>query len=107
MAAQDNAKLARNIYESFNNGKFDDVLSQTAENVEIELYPMGQTFHGHDGFYSFMKNFKDAFPDLQIEVTNQVATDNQVVNEFVARGTHTGPLATPDGGAIPPTGKSI
>jgi predicted ester cyclase len=50
--------------------------------------------------------FKGAFPDLKIAVTNQVATDDQVVSEFTARGTHTGPLLTP-AGEIPPTGRKV
>jgi steroid delta-isomerase-like uncharacterized protein len=55
---------------------------------------------------SFMKSFKDAFPDIHITVTNQVASDDQVVNECTWSGTHSGPLASPDG-EIPPTGKQV
>jgi predicted ester cyclase len=53
-----------------------------------------------------MQGFKGAFPDLRIAVTNQVATEDSVVSEFTARGTHTGPLQTP-AGAIPPTGRIV
>src|SRR5439155_25479150 len=76
------------------------------EDVEVVLIPFGQTFHGREGFRQFMAGFKQAFPDLAVTVTNQVASEDQVVNEFRWRGTHTGPLMSPQG-EIPPTGKPV
>ena len=106
MSAQENATLARRIYQLFSDDKFDDVLELVSEDVETVLVPFGQTFRNRDGFIQFMQGFKGAFPDLRIAVTNQVATEDSVVNEFTARGTHTGPLQTP-AGAIPPTGRTV
>jgi steroid delta-isomerase-like uncharacterized protein len=106
MSAHENAALARRIYQLFSDDKLDDALELVTEEVEAVLVPFGQTFHGRDGFTGFMQGFKGAFPDIRISVTNQVATDEQVVSEFTARGTHTGPLQTP-AGAIPPTGRTV
>ena len=106
MSAHDNAALARRIYQLFSDDKLDDALELVTEDVEAVLVPFGQTFHGRDGFTGFMQGFKGAFPDIRISVTNQMATDDQVVSEFTARGTHTGPLQTP-AGAIPPTGRTV
>jgi steroid delta-isomerase-like uncharacterized protein len=106
MSAQENATLARRIYQLFSDDKFDGVLELVSEDAEIVLVPFGQTFHGRDGFAQFMQGFKGAFPDIRIAVTNQVATEEYVVSEFTARGTHTGPLQTP-AGAIPPTGQTV
>ncbi|HKP52983.1 MAG TPA: ester cyclase [Chloroflexia bacterium] len=103
--AQDNATLARRIYTLFSNDDFDGVLALAAEDVEIVFVPAGQTFRGHEGFMQFMQGFKSAFPDIRLTVTNQVATEDHVVTEFIASGTHTGPLLTP-AGEIPATGKS-
>jgi predicted ester cyclase len=47
-----------------------------------------------------------AFPDLTQEVTNLVAVGESAFAEAIARGTHTGPLETPDG-EVPPTGRRI
>ena len=104
MAAQDNAALSRAIYDAFNQGDVERALQGASEEVEIVFMPTGQIFHGRQGFADFMRDHKTAFPDVRIEVTNQIAADNYVVNEFVAHGTHTGPLATPTG-AIAPTGR--
>jgi steroid delta-isomerase-like uncharacterized protein len=106
MSAHDNAALARRIYQLFSDDKLDDALELVTEDVEAVLVPFGQTFNGREGFTTFMQGFKGAFPDIRISVTNQVATDDQVVSEFTARGTHTGPLQTP-AGAIPATGRTV
>ena len=54
----------------------------------------------------FMTARKTAFPDLTIEHINVVASGDQVVVEFVATGTHTGPLNTPTG-VIEATGAAV
>lgn len=106
MSALDNIALSKKIYQLFSNNQFDNVLALATEDIEIVLTPFGQTFHGHEGFSNFMQGFKGAFPDLQINITHQVATENEVVSEFTARGTQTGPMITP-AGEIPPTGRTV
>ena len=106
MSAQHNAEIARTIYEAFNKHDFDACLALASEDVEVVLTPFGQTFRGHAGFKDFMAGFKRAFPDITITITNQITTDDYVVNECTWRGTHTGPLGAPTGD-IPPTGKTV
>ena len=105
MTPQSNAKLAQEIYNAFSNNQFDDVLARSAEDVEIVFTPTGQVYQGHEGFKAFMLSFKGAFPNIRINVKDQIVADDAVVTEFVAVGTHTGPLPTP-GGDIPPTGRT-
>lgn len=45
-----------------------------------------------------------AFPDLSIECTKVFGADDDLAYEWVARATHTGPLASPQG-EVPPTGR--
>lgn len=106
MSAENNAALTRKLYDAFNRKDYDYCLASVSEDMEAVLIPFGQTFRGREGFSNFMQGFAQAFPDIRIEVTNQVATEDQVVNEFVARGTHTGTLMTPAGG-VPPTGRTV
>ena len=70
MSAHDNAALARRIYQLFSDDKLDDALELVAEDVEAVLVPFGQTFHGREGFTTFMQGFKGAFPDIRIAVTS-------------------------------------
>jgi steroid delta-isomerase-like uncharacterized protein len=107
MPAQDNAALARRLYDAFNRGDLEGAASLATDDAVIELVAFGQTFRGREAFRDqFMGGFKRAFPDLTVTVVNQVATDDQVVNECTWRGTHSGPLATPTGD-IPPTNKTV
>lgn len=106
MPAQDNAATVRDLYELFNQAQLERAVELAATDVEVDLVPFGRTFHGHDGFLEFMRSFKDAFPDLQITVVNQIASGDWVTTEFSWSGTHTGPLATPSG-EIPPTGRAV
>ena len=107
MSAQENAALAQKLYQSFSENRFDEAVALAADDMETVLVPFGQTFHGPEGFRNFMMGFKSAFPDITINrVINQIATDEAVVSEFTARGTHTGPLMTP-AGEVPPTGRTV
>jgi len=106
MASQDNARLARELYEAFNDQDFDRALEMATEDVEVVDVASGQTFHGWEGFRQFMEGWKTMAPDGQVEVTAQLPGEEGVTNENVFRGTHTGPLATPTG-AITATGHSF
>jgi steroid delta-isomerase-like uncharacterized protein len=52
-----------------------------------------------------IQGYMDAFPDLKFEVLRRIAQDQYVVLDWVATGTHNGPMSTPSGNTIPPTGK--
>jgi steroid delta-isomerase-like uncharacterized protein len=45
---------------------------------------------------------RQAFPDLQIKIEDQIAERDKVVTRWTARGTHQGEFA-----GIPPTGKQV
>ena len=106
MSAQDNAALACTLYDAYNARDFDRAASAVAENCELLNVPLGITFHGQEGVRQFQQGWEMAFPDSKVEVTNVVATDDQVVVEFTGRGTHSGPLYSP-AGTIPATGRRL
>jgi steroid delta-isomerase-like uncharacterized protein len=104
ITSQDNGTLAREVYAAFSGGDYGKVLSLVTDDIEAVFEPTGQVFRGKAAFEQFFMVFKTAMPDVELIVTNQVVTADAVVSEFIARGTHTGPLLGPDG-AIPATGK--
>ena len=67
--------------------------------------PTGK-YKGKAQILASFKAWKTAFPQANAQVTNQVSEGDQLVSEVVYRGTHSGPLATPNG-SIAPTGKPI
>ena len=66
----------------------------------------GGVLEGHDQIAAFFSVFWEAFPDIEVTVTNVVEEGSVVAIQARSRGTHTGTLRTP-GGDIPPTGRQI
>lgn len=99
-------QLSKEIYDRFGRNDFQGVLELTTDDWEGTMIAFGQTFKGKEGLLQFMHGFKDAFPDMVIQIDNQIIGDGQVVNEISTTVKHTGPLQTP-AGAIPPTGKTV
>jgi predicted ester cyclase len=61
---------------------------------------------GKEGMQLFLSTWTTAFPDCVFSITNTIDTEDQVVIEFVGRGTHTGTLYGP-AGEITPSGRQI
>ena len=109
MTAQENEALVRVQLDVYNShytdpAWFEKRVATLAEDFEITDMPSGTVYRGADGIKQSSRFFAEAFPDHQVEITNVVATEDQVVVEFIGRGTHTGPLHMPTGD-IPPTGQ--
>ncbi|MGH2738639.1 MAG: nuclear transport factor 2 family protein [Actinomycetota bacterium] len=95
MSAEDNVALARRIYELWNERDLEAALDMANDDVDIRLMALGQTLTGRDGFRRFMERFARASSDIRKYVTNQVASEDQVVMEFRLKGTHDGPPELP------------
>lgn len=73
----------------------------------IGVGPDGQEFKGPDEILDFMSPFFRAFPDAKYESLAKHESGNTAIDEGIFVGTNTGPLQTPTGDEIPPTGKRI
>jgi steroid delta-isomerase-like uncharacterized protein len=100
-----NAALARRQAERFNARDFDAYESALAEDVEVVLVPFETMLHGSRTARDHVASHAVAFPDTVIEVRKVLADATGATIEFVAHGTHTGPLLMPTG-TIEPTGQS-
>lgn len=103
---KDNLALVKSMYELFNNRKLDEAAKNVAGDCTWTNLPTGQTFKGPLGFKEFAQGWLTAFPDAHVDIQNQVASENAVVTEFIGRGTHNGPLKSPQG-SIAPTRKKM
>ena len=61
---------------------------------------------GLDQYLEVCQGWATAFPDAHGTFENAFVASGKVVLEITWRGTHTGPMQTPDG-EIPATGKSV
>jgi steroid delta-isomerase-like uncharacterized protein len=106
MASQENLDLARTLYDIYNRRDFDAGEAHIADDFEWLNVATGLTLRGRAGYREFVEGWAAAFPDSSLEITNMIGNGDDVVAEFTATGTHSGPLVGP-GGAIPPTGRAV
>lgn len=102
----DNASIARQLYEHWNQREFEAGAGLAAADCEITVAGTGERFHGPAGAEQFARRWAEAFPDGRITVDTVVASGDHVACEFTGTGTHTGTLHTPMGD-IPATGKRV
>ncbi len=63
---------------------------------------LNETYHGKSEVSEFLTSLFTAFPDLQFNVIEKVARDDQVAERWQIEATHLGPYM-----GIPPTGKDV
>jgi steroid delta-isomerase-like uncharacterized protein len=100
-----NSVAIKDSITAFNKGDLNQAVDHYAENAEV-VDPTGK-YVGRSQILASQKVWQTAFPDAKGEVTNQIAEGEQVLTEATFRGTHTGPLAGPNGMTVPATNKKI
>lgn len=99
-------KLAENFQKAWDNLDMDALTQLYAEDATM-LTPGGQEpTQGREAIKINEEALIRAMPDSNLEFTLVLISGNHIVFEFIARGTFTGPLGSPEGD-IPPTGKSL
>jgi steroid delta-isomerase-like uncharacterized protein len=93
------------FYEDFNAGDVGAAVSAFSEELETIDPAMG-TVHGIAPFEEYLRTFKRAMPNAKAVVEHIYEADGAVIVEGRFIGSHTGPLATPDGD-VEPTGARV
>lgn len=106
MTVHPNETMVRSMLRAFDQRDFDEIGKQVASSVEWHNMATGEVFRGPDEVRRFLSSWTEAFEDARLEVRNVVVTDEQVVTEFIGRGTHTGTFTTPHG-SIPATKRAM
>jgi steroid delta-isomerase-like uncharacterized protein len=104
MSAEENKALARReLQEIFAaNGNLDAAEDIYAPNY-VSHQPAGdENLRGPEAIKQFAAGMRQAFPDLEIIIEEQIAEGDKVLTRFRTRGTHRGELW-----GIPPTGKVV
>lgn len=85
-------------YEALGNLYAADAVAVTPDQGEIR---------GREQIVQYLKQFADAFPDVQYEPMHGHESGDTAIDEGFLLGTHTQPLPMPGGESLPPTGKQI
>jgi steroid delta-isomerase-like uncharacterized protein len=98
-------ELVTRFYEDFNRGNLDEAVAAFSDELETTDPGMG-TVHGISPFRDYLEVFKRAMPDAQAVVEQLFDAGGRIIVEGRFVGTHSGPLAGPDGD-VAPTGASV
>jgi steroid delta-isomerase-like uncharacterized protein len=100
MSQQNKAAARRIAEEFFAGGRFevaDELVNASFVGHDIA---MPEPISGPDGLKQLARGYRDAFPDLNIRIEEQIAEGDMVATRWTATGTHKGELF-----GISPTGK--
>lgn len=103
MSAEDNRKLFQRYFDEMANGGDFDRLDEVFAPDYLHHDPANpdpRPVVGPEGVREHLVSLTGGFPDLNFEVEDTVADDEQIIVRWTARLTHTG-----DYFGIPPTGK--
>jgi steroid delta-isomerase-like uncharacterized protein len=100
-----NRKLLDYYVERYNAGDLDAVMDLYAEDA-VQLMPDGM-FEGRSTIRERLARELNGFSDVAHRVESFVEQGDAFADEWTFVGTHTGPLALPDGSRLPPTGNHV
>jgi steroid delta-isomerase-like uncharacterized protein len=103
---QDNASIARSLYDHWNKREFDKIADLMADDGAIVLVGSNTRFGGPPGAVEFSHMWSDGFPDGRVMIDNVIASGDYAVVQYTGTGTQTGMLKSP-AGEIPATGRSV
>lgn len=83
-------------------------LGELSERIDADCHfkMPGAEGRGRDMILGLLEGYRTAFPDIRHDVQSYVENGDTIAIELMVRGTHTGPMVTPDG-TIPATGRQV
>ena len=106
MSEQDNIKAAHAFFDAWNAGDLSQADAYNADDFMAEGPGAPGPMNAEQN-RMYTQNFMTAFPGTKFEILLTIAQGDYVVTHWKASGgTHSGPLRTPSGGTLEPTGKS-
>jgi steroid delta-isomerase-like uncharacterized protein len=97
---------AMRLVDAFNEGDWDALRAAVVPDVVYLEAGTGRRVEGVDDYIALCRGWKEAFPDVRGTVERSLEGEDVVAQDVIWEGTHTGPLATPNG-TIPPSGRRV
>jgi steroid delta-isomerase-like uncharacterized protein len=102
MSEENKALSRRAIEEVFVAGNLDVVDEILSEDHVHHDPAMPEEGHGREHYKEFASMYRSAFPDVHMQIEDQIAEGDRVATRWVASGTHEGDLM-----GINPTGNRV
>lgn len=106
MSPETEVQLARQLLDVFCQADWSTYRTVVTPDVVYEESGTGCHLEGAEAYLELLKGWHMALPDIRVDVINAVAQEDQAALRVLWRGTHRGPLQTPEM-TIPATGHSI
>ena len=94
MPKLDNVTVAHAFHQAWAERNPDKGAAVIANDCEFVDVLRGESQRGPQGYRHDYERWRTAFPDGTVEITNVIAEDDWVVDEYTNSGTNTGPLRT-------------
>ena len=107
MSVEENLRLVNESAEAYNSRNWDRYYELHAESIVRHDPSFPEPIKGRAAHREAVQGVLKAFPDMSAEDVRAFGQGDQLSVEFTMTGTHTGPLAVPDGQTIPATNKSF
>jgi ketosteroid isomerase-like protein len=92
------------VWAAMEAGELDALQPLLDPDIEFRMGP--EAGKGWGFFRPFLEGYLRGFPDLRHEELDHVELGDTIALELLVRGTHAGPLQTPQG-ELPPTGRDV
>jgi steroid delta-isomerase-like uncharacterized protein len=106
MGDQSVLDVARVNVDAFNDGDWDRFGEVLTEGSVYDEVATDRRVEGRDAILEVNREWKQAFPDARGTLQSEFASGDTVVEEITWEGTHSGPLASPQGD-IPASNRRI
>jgi steroid delta-isomerase-like uncharacterized protein len=97
---------AKAVILAYNEKNWDKLRASVDKNIVYDEKGTGRRVEGVDALIELLKGWGRALPDSKATFNETMVSGNSAVFEVVWKGTHSGPLATPNG-TVPASNKPI
>lgn len=105
-ARVDLTQASADLIDAFNEADWERFRGLLSPDTVYTETGTGRRVEGAEDYVTLCQGWRVALPDVHGTVRSTIATEDQVAQEILWAGTHTGPMETP-GGTLPPSGAQV
>jgi hypothetical protein len=102
-AGVDLLQASADLIDAFNEADWERFRGVLSPDTVYSETGTGRRVEGAEAYVTLCQGWKVALPDVRGTIRGAIATEDQVAQEILWEGMHTGPMETPEG-TLPPSG---